>query len=224
MSDLNKKAFAGILFLTLAMAATLFISAGTLHYWQAWTFLVIFLVLELAITAYLARNDPKLLERRMVSPVAEKELSQKIIQVFAMIVFITVLVVPAIDHRFAWSMVPVYAVAVGDILVALGLLVVFFVFRENTFSSSIINVESGQQVISTGPYAFVRHPMYIGALIMIFGVPLALGSWWGLFTVIPFALVIVWRLLGEEKVLAKSLPGYSEYRNKVRYRLVPFIW
>ena len=114
--------------------------------------------------------------------------------------------------------------SVGDILVALGLYFVFLVFKENSFTSAVIEVGSEQKIITTGPYALVRHPMYIGALVMLTGVPLALGSWWGLLAVIPITLTIVWRLLDEEKFLAKNLPGYPEYQNKVKYHLVPFIW
>ena len=225
MKDLNKKAFGGLLSLLISLAASLFLPAWTLYYWQAWIFLGVFSVSVLAITIYLIKKDPKLLERRInAGPGAEKEKSQKIIQFLASIAFIAVLVFPAIDHRFGWSTVPPYAVAAGDILVALGLLVIFFVFKENTFTSAIIEVGTEQKIISTGPYAFVRHPMYTGGLIMLLGVPLALGSWWGLFTIIPITLVIIWRLLDEEKFLAKNLSGYSEYQNKVRYRLLPFIW
>jgi len=225
MKDLNKKAFGGLLSLLVSLAASLFLPAWTLYYWQAWIFLGVFSVSVLAITIYLIKKDPKLLERRInAGPGAEKEKSQKIIQFLAAIAFIAVIVFPAIDHRFAWSTVPPYAVAAGDILAALGLLVIFFVFKENTFTSAIIEVGTEQKIISTGPYAFVRHPMYTGGLIMLLGVPLALGSWWGLFTIIPITLVIIWRLLDEEKFLAKNLSGYSEYQNKVRYRLLPFIW
>ena len=171
------------------------------------------------------KKDPKLLKRRVNGgPGAEKEKSQKIIQSLASIAFITMFVVSAIDHRFGWSRVPPYVVAVGDVLVALGLLIVFFVFKENTFTSAIIEVDAGQKVISTGPYKFVRHPMYTGGLVMLLGVPLALGSWWGLLTVIPIAIVIIQRLFDEEKFLAKNLPGYSGYQKKVRHRLLPFIW
>jgi protein-S-isoprenylcysteine O-methyltransferase Ste14 len=203
----------------------LFLPAWTLDYWQAWVFLAVFFVPVLAITLYFMQKDPKLLERRTTrGPVSEKEKSQKIIQSLASIAFIAVIVFPAIDHRRAWSMVPPYGVAAGDLLVALGLLGVFFVFKENTFTSAIIEVAAEQKVISTGPYALVRHPMYTGALIMLLGVPLALGSWWGLFTIIPMTLVIVWRLLDEERFLARNLSGYSEYMNKVKYRLLPSLW
>jgi len=112
----------------------------------------------------------------------------------------------------------------AQVIVALGLLIILFVFKENAFTSAIIEVDPEQRVISTGPYAFVRHPMYIGALVMLLGVPVALGSWWGLFMVIPIALLIVWRLIDEEQFLARNLVGYAEYRHKVKYCLVPFIW
>jgi protein-S-isoprenylcysteine O-methyltransferase Ste14 len=137
---------------------------------------------------------------------------------------IVAVVIPAIDHRCAWSAVPLYGVAAGDVLVALGFLIVLFVFKENTFASAIIEIGTGQKVMSSGPYALVRHPMYLGWLVTFLGVPLALGSWWGLFTIIPITLVIVWRPLDEETFLARNLPGYAEYRNRVRYRLIPFIW
>ncbi len=225
MKDLNKKAFAGLLRLLVGMAVLIFLPAWTLDYWQAWIFLIVFSVVVLAITAYLMKKDPGLLERRIRGgPKAEKEKSQKIIQVFAQIAFIAVIVFPAIDHHFAWSTVPTGIALTGDVFVGIGLLIVFFVFRENTFASGIIETSTDQKIVSTGPYSIVRHPMYIGALVMLFGVPLALGSWWGLVLIIPITVVIVWRLLDEEKYLAKNLPGYTEYQKKVRYCLLPFIW
>jgi protein-S-isoprenylcysteine O-methyltransferase Ste14 len=225
MNDVNKKAFTGFLQLIVIVAVSLFVVAGNVDYWQAWVFLVVFFGSALAITFYLAKNDPKLLERRInAGPGAEKETSQKIIQFLAAVAFIATLVVPALDHRFGWSTVPPYVCVAGDIMVALGFLIVFLTFKENTFTSAIIEVDAGQKIISTGPYALVRHPMYIGALVMLLGVPLALGSWWGLLTIIPMTLVIVWRLLEEEKFLAENLSGYSDYQSKVKYRLLPFGW
>jgi protein-S-isoprenylcysteine O-methyltransferase Ste14 len=225
MNALNIRALAGFLQLLVIMAVLIFVPAGTLDYPQAWIFLAVFFVPVLAITIYLMKNDPNLLERRIkAGPSDEKETSQKIIQFFAMIDFIAVMLVPALDHRFAWSAVPPYVVAAGDIFVVLGFFIVFLVFKENTFTSAIIELSSEQRVITTGPYAMVRHPMYIGALIMLVGVPLALGSWWGLLTVVAMTLVIVWRLLDEERFLGKNLPGYADYQNAVRYRLLPFVW
>jgi protein-S-isoprenylcysteine O-methyltransferase Ste14 len=225
MNDLNKKALGGLLRLFVSLAAALFLPAWTLHYWQAWIFLAVFFGSILPITIYLMKYDPNLLEGRITAgPAAEKEKSQKIIQFVMSIVFIATCVLPAIDHRFGWSAVPLDAVAAGDILVALGLLIVFLVFKENTFASGSIKVHAAQRVVSTGPYAFVRHPMYFGALVMLLGMPLSLGSWWGLLAIVPMTAGIVWRLLNEEKLLAKNLPGYSEYRNIVAHRLLPFVW
>jgi protein-S-isoprenylcysteine O-methyltransferase Ste14 len=225
MIELNKKAFGGLFFLIVALALLIFLPAWTIYYWQAWIFLAVFSVTVLAITFYLMKKDPKLLERRVnAGAMAEKEKSQKVIQLVAQLAFITVIVFPPVDHRFNWSLVSPFVSIIGDVMVFLGLLFVFFVFKENSFTSAIIEVAKEQKIITTGPYALVRHPMYLGALVMLFGVPLALGSYWGLLAVIPINLVIVWRLLDEEKFLAKNLPGYLEYKNKVRCRLIPFIW
>jgi protein-S-isoprenylcysteine O-methyltransferase Ste14 len=225
MKELDKQALSGLSSLFVALAAALFIPAWTLRYLQAWIFLGVFMASALAVTIYLRQNDPQLLERRVkAGPAAEQQSSQKIIQVLASISFIAVIVVPAIDHRLAWSAVPPYVVAIGDILIALGFFIVFLVFKANTYTSGTIEVAPGQTIVTTGPYALVRHPMYIGAIVMLVGIPLALGSWWGLLADVPITAVVVWRLLDEERFLARNLPGYSDYRNKVRYRLVPLIW
>jgi protein-S-isoprenylcysteine O-methyltransferase Ste14 len=225
MKNLNVRAFSGLLFLIIVIAAMLFLPAWTINYWQAWVFLIVFFVTVSVITLYLMKKDPKLLERRVkAGPVAEKQISQKIIQSLASLAFISIFVLSAIDYRFKWSSVPIYIIVAGDIIVFLGLIIVFFVFRENTFTSAIIEVDIKQKVISTGPYRQLRHPMYTGAIIMLLGVPLSLGSWWGILTVIPLMLVIIPRLLDEEKFLTKNLPGYSDYKKEVRYRLIPFIW
>ncbi len=225
MNQLNIKAFAGILQLFFILGVTIFLPAWTLDYWQAWIVVVVFFACTLAVTVYLMKNDPKLLERRVSAGVgAEQERSQNIIQAFAAVAFIALFVVSALDHRFGWSTVPPYLVALGDILIVLGFYLVFLVFKENSFASGTIEVGADQCVISTGPYALVRHPMYIGALVMLVGVPLALGSLWGLVAIIPMTLVIIARLLDEEKFLTRNLAGYSEYQSKVRCRLLPLIW
>jgi len=225
MTKLNKKAFAGLLGLLLVMAALLFIPACTVDYWQAWVFLAVFFVPALAITVYLMKRDPKLLERRVYAgPTAEKGRNQKIIQSITSIGFIAMLVVPALDHRFHWSAIPLFVAVAGDVLVAVGFLIIFFVYKENTFASATIEVAPQQNVISSGLYALVRHPMYMGALFLFVGMPLALGSWWGLFAFLLILPALIWRIRDEERLLAKNLPGYSEYLHKVRYRLVPSIW
>jgi protein-S-isoprenylcysteine O-methyltransferase Ste14 len=144
--------------------------------------------------------------------------------VFASISFLALLIIPAFDHRYGWSNIPLYIVIAGDFLVALGFFLIFLVLRENTFAAATIEVSADQKVITTGPYSIIRHPMYSGALVMLLGTPLALGSWWGLLTLIPFTLILIWRLLDEEKFLSKNLPGYNEYCQKVRYRLIPLLW
>lgn len=225
MNDVNQKAFEGLTFFIVALALLLFLPAWTFNYWQAWVFLGVFTVCVVAITLYLMKHDPKLLQRRLsAGPGAEKEKSQKLIQFVAQFAFIAVIVVPPLDHRFGWSVVLPLVCIIGDVLVALGLLVVFLVFKQNTYTSAIVEVAPEQKVISTGPYAVIRHPMYSGALVMLLGIPLALGSWWGILAVALMAVAIIVRLLEEEKFLAKSLPGYNEYQTKVKYRLVPFIW
>jgi protein-S-isoprenylcysteine O-methyltransferase Ste14 len=225
MLALNQKALLGLFALSLCIAGLLFAPAWTIHYWQAWVFLAVFFISVLAITIYLMKRDPSLLERRIYAgPTAEKQLGQKKAQSVLQLAFLVIPALSAIDHRIGWSKVPVGVVALGDFLVVLGLFIVFLVFRENTFTSAIIDIYAGQKVISTGPYAIVRHPMYAGVLLMLIGEPLALGSSWALLAVIPLMLGIVWRLIQEEQFLLTNLPGYVDYRGRVRYRLVPLVW
>jgi len=157
-------------------------------------------------------------------PTAEKRPVQKFIMLCTSIAFIALLVVPAFDHRFEWSALPVGGVVAGDVLVAIGFYLIFLVYRENTFTSATIEVAEDQKVISTGPYAIVRHPMYASAFLYLLGTPLALGSYWGLVPIAAMIPLIIWRLLDEEHFLARHLPGYTEYQKRVRHRLVPFVW
>jgi len=185
----------------------------------------VFAVCTSAITAYLWLRDPRLLERRLnAGPTGEQRRSQQIIQTIASLAFVALYVVAGLDQRFGWSAVAAPISIIADVVVAAGLLVVFLVFRENTFTSATIEVASDQTVISTGPYACVRHPMYAGALLILLATPVGLGSWWGLLMVVPMVVVIVWRLLDEERYLAENLPGYSEYSASVPKRLLPRIW
>jgi protein-S-isoprenylcysteine O-methyltransferase Ste14 len=223
--SLNAKAIGGLLVTLLVMGGLLFVAAGTVDYWQAWVFLGVFGASGLAITVYLMKRDPKLLARRVRGgPTAEKEPTQKIIQTFTALGFIAMLVVPALDHRWHWSAVPPEAVVAADILVVVGFVLIYFVYKENSFASATIELAPEQKVISTGPYALVRHPMYFGGLLMLLGMAVALGSWYGLLALAAMMPALLWRLRDEEKFLVKRLQGYSEYRNKVRYRLVPFVW
>jgi protein-S-isoprenylcysteine O-methyltransferase Ste14 len=225
MSNLNTKAWLGLVFLAIAMGLLLFLAAGTVQYWQAWAYLAVYFAASLLITLYLMKKDPALLKRRLSGgPTAEKEKTQKIIMLFASAGFIASLVVPALDHRFAWSSVPLYAMIAGDILTALCFYSMFLVFRENTFTSATIEIAEDQKVISTGPYAFVRHPMYAGGSLLFIGTPLALGSYWGLLAFVAVLPALIWRLLDEEKFLARNLPGYVEYCARVPWRLIPGVF
>jgi protein-S-isoprenylcysteine O-methyltransferase Ste14 len=225
MSSLRKRAFGGLLAFFLVMAALIFAAAGTFDYWQAWTFLAVYFAATLLLTLYLVRKDPALAERRMSGgPWSEKEPAQRVIMSLATVGFIGLMVLPGIDRRLSWSQLPAEMVLFGDALVLAGSLGIFYVFRENSFSSATIEIAADQRVISTGPYAYVRHPMYMAALVMLFGIPVALGSAWGLVLVLAMIPALIWRLVDEERFLARNLPGYDAYRSRVRYRLLPFIW
>ena len=214
--------FANLIFL---LGVVLFVPAWTLRFWQAWLYLFLFAASSAAITIYLWKHDQALLSRRAkAGPTAEKTRPQQVIQLFASLGFLAIIVVPSLDHRFSWSHVPLWLVLVGDLLIVLGFYIVFRVFCVNTFTAATVEVIEQQTVISTGPYALVRHPMYCGALVMLLGTPLALSSWWGLVPFVFMVVVIVARLLDEEKLLFGNLSGYPEYAARVKYRLMPFVW
>jgi protein-S-isoprenylcysteine O-methyltransferase Ste14 len=219
------KTIAGFVQLIAIMALLLFAPAWTLHYWQAWNYLAVFGCSSFLITVDLWLRDRELLERRLkAGPGAETRKRQNWIQALASLSFLALLLVPSLDRRFGWSQIPVAVVIAGDLLVAAGFFVVYRVFRENTFTAGTIEIAEQQTAVSTGPYAVVRHPMYAGALILLLGTPLALGSWWDLLSLFPMTAVLVARLLDEEEYLARGLRGYREYCQKVRFRLLPFVW
>lgn len=214
-----------ILIGSVALGILLFLPAGTFNYWQAWVFIVVFTVSTNAIGVYLSLKDPALLERRkQVGPAAEQSPVQKILISFGILSLLGLMVFSALDHRFEWSIMPPYFSLVGAGMVALGLFINLLVFKENSYGASNIQTMEGQKVISTGPYALIRHPMYGGVLVMVIGTPLALGSWWGLVILAVALPGLIWRILDEEKLLERELPGYKEYEQKVRYRLVPYLW
>jgi protein-S-isoprenylcysteine O-methyltransferase Ste14 len=225
MNSLNARAWVALVALAITMGLLLFIAAGTLDYWEAWVYLGVFMAASVLLTLDLMRRDPALLERRMTGgPTAEKRPAQKLIMLFASVGFIALLVVPALDHRYGWSTMSTGFVVIGDVLVAIGFCFILRVYRENTFTAATVDVAADQRVISTGPYALVRHPMYASAMLYVLGTPLALRSCWGLVTVAAMLIILIWRLLDEERLLAQELPGYSDYQRRVRFRLVPFLW
>jgi len=218
----GKKIF---LIFTAALAvimAALFVPAGTFDYWQAWLYMVVIFVPASIILFYFLKKDPEFLERRM--KYKEKEAKQKSVVRVALIIFIVGFLLPGLDHRYGWSNIPSEIVIAADALVFLGYLMCFLVFKENSYAGRTIEVVKGQKVISTGPYAIIRHPMYFGTIIMYIATPIALGSYWALPPFLFMLPVLVYRILNEEEVLRRDLPGYTEYCKKTRYRLLPFIW
>ena len=223
--SLARRVFEGLAKFTVAMAALIFLPAWTLAYWQAWVFLLVYCGACFAFSLYFLRRDPQLIERRMkAGPVAEKEPAQRIIMSIASAGFVGIIVVSALDHRFGWSAMPDWVPLVGDAVVFLSFFAVVLVLRANSYAASTIRVEDGQPVVSTGPYALVRHPMYAAALPMFLGMPPALGSWWGLGPFLAIMPALIWRLLDEERYLVAHLDGYASYRERVRYRLIPGVW
>ena len=207
-----------------AFAALLFLPAGTFDYWQAWAFLAVFSIASLS-SVYVLKKDPAALERRMhAGPAAETRTVQKVVAAGVYVLVAALFVFSALDHRFGWSPVPAAVSLIGDALVAIGLGIAIFTVIENRYAAATVTVEASQKVVSTGLYGLVRHPMYLGATIMMAGIPLALDSWWGLAVLIPYLFGVAFRIRDEEKMLTNELSGYREYTQKVHHRLVPYVW
>ena len=207
------------------LGSLLFLPAGTLNYWQAWVFIGVFTAATIIPSIYLARTNPAALQRRMrAGPVAEGRAIQKIVIVGAFLDLFAMVVLSVLDHRMGWSSVPAWLCLLGDVLVAAGIGIAMLVIVQNNYAAATVTVETGQSVASGGFYKFVRHPMYVGDVIMMVGIPLALGSYWALLLVIPGVLMLVSRILDEEKMLTQELGGYREYTQRVRYRLLPYVW
>ncbi|MFB9948638.1 methyltransferase family protein [Rhizobium puerariae] len=223
--SLRSRATRSMAIFAIVLGALVFLCAGSIGYWQGWLFLAHFIAWCAWSTWYFLRHDPSLVEHRLaVGPAAEEKPSQKRIQAFNSAAILLLFAGSALDHRFQLSSLPTFWLMFGHLLIAIGFIGCFFVFRENSFASATVGVQENQRVISTGPYRIVRHPMYASVLPLFAGVPLALGSVWGLLLVIPITAGLVARLLDEERHLRDGLPGYRAYCDKVRFRLVPFFW
>jgi len=221
-SGLARKVYGRALLAVPVLWAILFVPAGTLAYWEAWVYLAILLIPMFFVFRYLLKHDPQLLERRM--QMREREVAQRRIINLSYLYFLLAFVLPGLDKRWGWSDVPPLAVIAADLLVLLGYGLFVTVLRENQYASRTIQVERGQTVISSGPYALVRHPMYLGAALMYLASPLALGSYWALLPGLLIIPILVARIINEEKVLARDLNGYTAYTQQTRYRLLPGVW
>jgi protein-S-isoprenylcysteine O-methyltransferase Ste14 len=202
----------------------LFVVAGTTHYWQGWSYLAVGFVTSGLLTLYTV-SDPVLLEGRTRNGfTAEQRPIQKIIVWCLGLFCAAAYIVPALDYRFGWSSMPSWLSIAGDLLIIVGMWMVYRVFKENSFGAVTVEIGKDQKVITTGPYAIVRNPMYSSAIVYFVGMTLALGSYWGLIPAVLAALGFVLRLLDEEKMLAKDLPGYVAYQAKVHWHLIPEIF
>ena len=220
--QLKKMVYVRITLFFPVLAALFFLPAGRWNYWEAWIYIATLFIPMLFTLNYLLKNDPGLLERRM--RMRETQSAQKKVVSLSLIYFLLAFLLPGFDKRFGWSNVPFYIALTADLFVLAGYLGVIQVFKTNSYASRVVEVLKGQKVISTGPYAFVRHPMYTAVSFMYVFSPLALGSYWAM---IPAALIIpllMARIKNEEKVLEKELDGYKEYKQKTKYRLIPGIW
>jgi protein-S-isoprenylcysteine O-methyltransferase Ste14 len=208
-----------------ASALVLFVSAGTLAYWQAWMFLCLHSVSTIAVNLYMLRYDPELLRRRLaVEEQGETQLIHKLFVIFLLGLGIAQLVVAGLDRRYGWSQASPLVVVAAGLFFLVGAAIVFWVLRTNSHASSIITVEREQPVITHGPYRWVRHPMYTGFLSMLAALPLLLGSYRAEVFFLPLAALFVVRLLAEERFLRTELPGYAAYMNKTKRRLLPGMW
>jgi protein-S-isoprenylcysteine O-methyltransferase Ste14 len=219
--ELRRAVYARLAVAFVALPLVFFLPAGTLRYWEAWVYLAVLLIPVIFAMRYFLRYEPEFLGAGCGW---EKETQQKTIIKLSFVWFLLAFILPGFDHRFGWSDVPVWVVILADLVVLFGYAVILRVFRENRYASRVVEVERGQQVISSGPYGVVRHPMYVGTLLMYLASPVALGSWWALLPALLIVPILVARIINEEKVLARDLPGYAEYMQETRYRLIPGIW
>lgn len=204
------------------LSALLFLPAGTAEYWEAWVYLAVLFVPVTLGFLYLIEYDPELLERRMRT--RERDAGQTLLVKLGSACYLLAFLLPGFDRRFGWSHVPVGVVVAADVLIVLGYGLFILVLRENRFASRIVEVQEGQRIVTTGPYAIVRHPMYLAVLVMFVVTPVALGSWWAAISICPLLAILVARIMNEEQLLEKELKGYREYMQANRFRLVPGVW
>jgi protein-S-isoprenylcysteine O-methyltransferase Ste14 len=225
MTNQSRMASVGLARGLIFFALLVFVPAWSLDYWEAWLYLFLLSISLTLLKQYLLKHDPALAERRKYTgPKFETERSQRIIQSFGGALICAIFVVSGIEHRVHGSVVSPLAVLTADALLLVGIYIVFRTFCENSFASSTVRIEAEQPVISSGPYGWIRHPMYFGCVIGFLATPIALGSLWGLVPAVLKCGTLVARLLYEEDYLARNLAGYEAYRKSVRCRLIPLLW
>lgn len=220
--ELKKKVASRLALAPAVLGLIFFLPAGTFRYWQAWVYMAVLIIPMLSVMLYFLKHDPELLDRRLRT--REKERPQKAIIALSYPLFLAAFLLPGFDRRFGWSSVPGALVAAADVIVLAGYGLFVLVIRENSFASRVVEVEARQRVVSTGPYAIVRHPMYVANILIYLASPLALGSFWAFLPALLTPAVMVARILNEEKVLKEKLVGYADYLSRVRYRLIPGVW
>ena len=221
-SNIKRKIISFLIISLLVLCMVFFLPARTLNYWEAWVYIGIIFSCATVVIIHFLKHDPELLERRIRT--REKLKEQKLIIRISWILFMPIFLLPGFDKYYGWSDVPLILTIISEILVLAGYLIVFAVFRENSYTSRVVDVESGQKVVTTGPYSVVRHPMYSGIIMMYGFTPLALGSYWGLIGSVLISLLLTMRIRSEEKFLLENLEGYRDYFQKTRYRILPGIW
>ncbi len=222
MKSLKKIVISRVLLLFIVLGAMYFLTAGTLKYWEAWAYMITIFIPMIIFLGYMFRHDPKFLERRM--RIKEKRKEQKLIVTLGTLPILLAFSLPGFDERFGWSDISLSVTIAGIALVLLSYLMILYVFKTNSYAARVVDVEKEQKVITSGPYALVRHPMYVGVIIMYIASPVALGSYWAVIPALFIIPVIVARIKDEEKELLESLEGYKEYTRKVKHRLLPGIW
>ena len=210
------------LFSILLVGVLVFLPAGTMKFWNGWLFMAALFIPMFFVLIYLMLKDPELLARRLKTK--EKEKTQKVYLVLSIIVCLSAILIPGLDHRYGWSAVPLPVAAVSTVIMMSGYLMFFIVMKQNTYASRVVEIQDEQKLIDTGLYSFVRHPMYLAATILYLFIPLVLGSFYGLIAAVFIPMLLIIRIMNEEKVLVNGLKGYDEYMKKVKYRLFPGIW
>lgn len=204
------------------VAVLLFIPAGTIYYWKGWLFIGLLFIPMFILGVVLLIKAPDLLEKRLNDK--EKEDDQKMVVALSLLMFLAGFIISAVDFRFGWSNMPIAVVIVAAVILLVSYGLYAEVMRENQYLSRTVEVFEDQKVVDTGMYGVVRHPMYMTTVLLFLSIPLVLGSWIGLVIFLVYPFLLVKRIKNEEKVLEEGLAGYTEYKKKVKYRMIPFIW